>query len=230
VLDARIDSLMYLRRWPMTTILEEQVPTLKENIIREIRNLSDEYQKNQGLILSEDDLKCHIFRKIYDLIRHYHRMKTHDSNITGSPLHSEIRFYDEEGKLSLVPDITILDPGGMSIKHGMSVRIMDKRLAYGKLPTKGFEFKGKAIIIEIKFEKSRKGISEATIQKIRIDLGKFDRLIERHNRPDEDNNIFGIMVVFNKTNKCNPLFNQLVQDYETNENVKIVYGTGNVIF
>lgn len=214
----------------MAKVLQEQVPTLKDDIIREIRNISDDYQKNQGLILSEDDLKCHIFRKIYDLIQDYHSMGTHDPNITGSPLHSEIRFYDEDGKLSLAPDITILDPGGMSIKHGMSIRIKDNRLAYGKLPTKSFEFKGKAIVIEIKFEKSMKGISEATIQKIRNDLGKFNRLMERHNRPSEDNNIFGIMVVFNKTDKCNKLFTQLVQDYETNENVIIVYGTGNVIF
>ena len=78
--------------------------------------------------------------------------------------------YDEEGKLTLVPDITILDPSGMSVKHGVSIRIKDNRLAYGRLPSKGFEFGGKAIIIEIKFEKSKKGISEYTVQKIREDL------------------------------------------------------------
>jgi hypothetical protein len=204
------------------------VPTLEENIIREIRNISDEYQKNQGLILSEDDLKCHIFRKIYDLIPD-HSVRTHNCEITGSPLHSEIRFYDEDGKLSLAPDITILDPADMSIKSGMSIRIKDKRLAYGKLPSCGFEFGGKAIVIEIKFEKSRHGISEATVKKIRDDLEKIARLMERHNRSNEDN-IFGIMVVFNKTDKCHSSFKQLVQDYETNKNLKIVYGTGNVIF
>ena len=204
------------------------MPTLEDNIIREIRNISDEYQKNQGLILSEADLKCHIFRKIYDLITN-HNMITHDPGITASPLHSEIRFYDEDGKLRLVPDITILDPAGMSIKHGMSIRFKGKQLSYGKIPSCGFEFTGKVIVIEIKFEKSRNGISKATVQKIRDDLDKIARLMGEDNLPNEDN-IFGIMVVFNKTDKYDQLFNKLLQEYESNNNLKIIYGTGNVIY
>ncbi|MGO8762687.1 MAG: hypothetical protein ACLP2P_01645 [Desulfobaccales bacterium] len=201
--------------------------TLVDNIIREIRNISDEYQKNQGLILSEADLKCHIFRKIYDLIPN-HNMITHDPEITGSPLHSEIRFYDEDGKLRLVPDITILDPAGMSIKHGMSIRIKGKHLAYGKIPSCGFEFTGRLIVIEIKFEKSRKGISKATVQKIRDDLEKIARLMGIGNQSNEDD-VLGIMVIFNKTDKYDSSFKQLLQEYESNKTLKIIYGTGNVI-
>jgi len=210
-------------------MFEEHKQTLEEKIITEIQNISEEYKSNQGLILSEDDLKCHIFRKIHDLIPN-HSVVTHDQEITGSPLHTEIRFYDEDGKLSLIPDITILDPAGMSIKHGMSIRTKGNRLAYGKLPSKGFEFGGKAIVLEIKYEKSKKGISGATVQKIRNDLGKISRLMQRHNRPYGDNNIFGIMVVFNKTNIVDQSFDQLVQYYENSADIKIIYGTGNVIF
>ena len=213
----------------MKKVLEDNIPTLKDSIISEILNISHEYQKNQGLILSEDDLKCHIFRKIYDLIPD-HSMRTHNKGITGSPLHSEIRFYDENGKLSLAPDITIIDPENMSIMHGISVRIKDDRLAYGRLPRKGFEFGGRAIVIEIKFEKSKNGISETTVKKLRDDINKITRLMGRHNRPGEDNIILGIIVIFNKTDKYHQSFEQLVKDHETNDNIKIVYGTGKVNF
>ena len=37
-------------------------------IVQEIKIIEQEYQSCQGLILSEDDLKCHLFRRIYDLI------------------------------------------------------------------------------------------------------------------------------------------------------------------
>ena len=209
-------------------VQEGPEPTLEENIVREIKNIEGEYQNNQGLILSEDDLKCHIFRRVYDLIPN-HNVRTANPETTGSPLHSEIRFYDENGKLNLVPDITVLDPAGMSIKHGRSIRIKGNSLAYGKLPSKGFEFGGKAIVIEIKFEKSKNGISETTVQKIKKDLEKITGLMTRHNRPSIDNNIFGIMVIFNKTNNYPTSLKQLFQEY-TAENLTIVYGTGNVVF
>jgi hypothetical protein len=212
----------------MTQIQEHYEQTLEEKIIREIQEIEQEYQNCQGLILSEDDLKCHLFRRIYDLIPS-HNIRTANREITGSPLHTEIRFYNEEGKLTLIPDITILDPAGMSIKHGMSIRIKDNRLAYGKLPSKGFEFGGKAIVIEIKFEKSKNGIPETTVQKIREDLEKITGLMERPNRPDEDNKIYGIMVVFNKTNSTPQSLHQLFEEYRS-ENLAIVYGTGNVSF
>ena len=213
----------------MSQILEGNRQTLEEKIITEIESIAVEYKSNQGLILSEDDLKCHIFRKLYNLFPN-HSVATHDYEITASPLHTEIRFYDENGKLSLIPDITILDPAGMSIKHGMSIRIKDNRLAYGKLPSKGFEFGGKAIVIEIKYEKTKNGISGATVQKIKNDLDKISRLMQRHNRPQEDNNIFGIMIVFNKTNKVDQSFWQLLQCYQNNADIKIIYGTGDVRF
>ena len=113
----------------MSQFFEGNGQTLEEKIITEIKNISEEYKSNQGLILSEDDLKCHIFRKLYDLFPN-HSIATHDHEITASPLHTEIRFYDEGGKLSLIPDITILDPAGMSIKHGMSIRTKGNRLLW----------------------------------------------------------------------------------------------------
>lgn len=202
---------------------------LVNRIIAAIRHLENEYRNSQGLILSEDDLKCLIFKKICALIP-TNNLPTADSDVTGSALHTEIPFYDERGRLRLKPDITIFDPSGMSIKHGVSIRIKNNKLAYGKLPSKGFEFGGKAIVIEIKFFKTSKGITARDTQRIRGDINKINGLMQRHNRPQADNEILGIMVVFNKTNLFDRSFALLRADWSRMQNPKFVYGTGNVTY
>lgn len=202
---------------------------LVNRIIAAIRHLENEYQSCQGLILSEDDLKCLIFKKICALIP-TNNLPTADSDVTGSVLHTEIPFYDERGRLRLKPDITIFDPRGMSIKHGLSIRIGNNRLAYGKLPSKGFEFGGKAIVIEIKFCKRKQGITAEDTNKIKGDIDKITGLMQRHNRPQADNEILGIMVVFNKTNLVDRSFHLLQPHWVHIENPKFVYGTGNVTY
>lgn len=202
---------------------------LVNRIIAAIRHLENEYQNSQGLILSEDDLKCLIFKKICALIP-TNNLSTADRDVTGSALHTEIPFYDETGRLRLKPDITIFNPRGMSIKHGLSIRIKNNKLAYGKLPSKGFEFGGKAIVIEIKFCKTSKGITVKDAEKIRGDIDKINNLMQRHNRPQADNEILGIIVVFNKTNLVDRNFALLRNDCSRMENPRFVYATGNVIY
>ena len=193
------------------------------DIIEEIKVIEQDYQQCQGLVLSEDDLKCHIFRRLYDKISD-HNIPTINRGISGSPLHTEVRFYDRQGKLSIIPDITILDPRGMSVKHACSVREDNGHLAYGRLPSKGFEFRGKTIIIEIKFVKSNKGISSSFQDKIRVDLEKIRSLQTRHT-----NNILGVMVVFNKTNIKPQSLEQLFEEFRSDD-LLIYYGTGKVDF
>ena len=198
-------------------------------IISEVRQIESEYQNNKGLILSEDDLKCLIYSRIYGMFPNV-RYPTLDDDITGSPLHSEIPFYDSNGKLRIKPDITIFDPSEMSIKHGVSMLIRNNKFFYGSLPTKEFEFAGKAIVIEIKFIKKKRGLSFKDTEKIKIDIDKILGLMNRRNRPNTDNNIYGIMVVFNKTSQFDESFGQLLERYRNNNNPRLVYGTGNVRF
>ena len=120
-----------------------------------------------------------------------------------------------------------------------TMRSLTNGFGFGKLPAKAFEFdRGKAIVIEIKFIKCKNGISATAVKKIKNDLEKISMLMKMHNRPNEDNNIFGIMVIFNKTNKYDQSFELLLPKYGTNtnintnkyENLTIIYGTGNVTF
>lgn len=200
---------------------------LIRRIVRAISDLEYEYRRNQGLILSEADLECLIFQRLSRLLPN--KLPTADDGITGSPLHAEINFFDENGNLRLRPDITILEPKQMSIKRATAFRIKDGRLAYGRLPSKGFEFHGRVIVIEIKFYKSKAGIQPKNIKKIKADIDKILRL-RRLNRPYGDDNIFGIMVVFNKTNRVHSSFHTFLNNYSCMEGLRVVYGTGKVVF
>lgn len=202
--------------------------SLLNSIMQEIKNIESDFQSNQGLLLTEDDLKSQIYSRVSGLINM--RQKTMDNHIWGSPLHTELPFYDNNGKLTIRPDITIFNPSEMSILHGVGIYIKGDKIAYGKLPSKSCEFGGKTIVIEIKFYRGKSGISKRSLLSVRKDVSKILRLMRRHNRPASHNDILGIMVVFNKTNKKIRLLNRLINKFASHPRLRVVYGTGRVIF
>jgi hypothetical protein len=196
-------------------------------VVNEIRIIGNLYANSQGLILSEDDIKCLIYRSLYN---HFgdngHEMPLFDMNTKGSPLHSEIKFFDEDGKLTIRPDITILDPQYYSIKHSIeNLCIKDDRVIYEPTSSKEFEFGGNAIVIEIKFFKSKDGIK--TLSKIKDDIAK----IEKIQNLVRQNTIWGLIVIFNKTDKKSESFKNLLHEYESGVgNIQMIYCSGMVDF
>jgi len=131
---------------------------LIDKIISGISEVEKQYQSNQGLILSESDLKCLIYKELYNVFPEF--TKTMDRNIKANSLHTEIPWYDENSKLTIRSVITILNPDKMSIKHGNSIYQKNEFFSYGHLPSKDFQFGGEALVIEIIFIKKKRGISE----------------------------------------------------------------------
>ena len=189
-----------------------------------IKEIEKEYQQSQGLILTEDDLKCLLYRKLMGIPKLSKITRTQDQNIFANSIHTEVSWYDDSGKLTIKPDITILEPKNLSILHGC----YDYE---ARLPSKQFEFHGKAIILELKFVRNKTGIRNATLNgPIRKDFEKIERLFERlesQNKPDE---VFCYFIIFNKTNiKCKEFDRFIEQNGQSNRH-KILYGTGNVHF
>jgi len=178
------------------------------------------YQCVQGLILTESDLKCLIYRELYEDLSSPE--ETTDGDVRGIPLHAEVRWYDDRGKLLIIPDITILEPCDLSIKHGVSFRVKGGKVRYGRLPSKNFEFRGKAIVIEIKFIRERRGISREDILRFEKDVCKIGYLRSLNSA------LFGILLIFNKTNGGKFLVDQFSERYRNIPYLKIIYGTGNV--
>ncbi len=61
---------------------------LIDKIISGISEVEKQYQSNQGLILSESDLKCLIYKELYNVFPEF--TKTMDRNIKANSLHTEI--------------------------------------------------------------------------------------------------------------------------------------------
>lgn len=196
-------------------------------ILEKLTEIEILFQNNQGIILSEDDLKCLLFYKLYDLYDHC--LPTFNNEIKGSPLHSELKFFDEQGKLFFRPDILILNPENYSIKHSISdFKISQNRIIYKSTSSKEFEFGGDVIIIELKFCKSKGGIK--TITSFAKDLDKIKKiklLVEKNSQ----SKVLGLLAIFNKTDKTSNQFEQFISSsHFENDEVQAKYYSGMVMF
>ena len=190
--------------------------------MEKLDELELEFQRNQGIILTEYDLQCLVFHKIYDLFDHH--QETFDYHIKGSPLHAEIKFFNESGKLYYRPDITIIKPQNYSIIHSIAEFVIkDDEIKYKPTSSKEFEFGGDSIIIELKFCREKNGI--AKIDSFKADLSKIKkikRLVER----DSISKVYGIVAIFNKTDKKIEKLQDFINLSEYD--IKIKYYTGKV--
>ena len=193
-----------------------------ERILEKLNELELDYQENKGIILTEYDLQCLLFHKIYDLF--VHNQETVDSHIKGSPLHSEIKFFKENGKLFYRPDITIITPKDYSIIHSIAKFIIENdRIKYKPTSSKEFEFGGDSIIIELKFERKRSGITR--VDSFRKDLEKIEKLKELIER-NQQSKVYGIVAIFNKTDNKSKKFDEFIQSNNLNSDIKVKYYTG----
>jgi len=202
---------------------------IKDIVEATIGEIEDEYQKTQGLILTEDDLKAIVFRRFsVKYPKLVEPKRTKDADIFAPMLHTELSWYDENDKLTIKPDITILEPKHLSILKGVDGM---------KLPSKQYSFGGDAVLLELKFIKRKKGIIDRDLttppqNTIKGDLEKIRRLFRRLEDRGASYKVFCYFIVFNKTDlKCEG-FSQLIKTVndEDSDKYKMIYATGNVQF
>lgn len=202
---------------------------LFHSVSDEVAALEREYQTCQGLILTEDDLKCHLFARLKPRVPMIEQ--TINKNVIGSSLHSELNFFDEDDNLTLRPDLCIIDPMHMSIYHSVEFEVKRKTAKFKTYSSKMFEIGGSAILIELKFCRNPEGPTTNEIADFRKDLDKLLRLKSIvSNRSSERDRIYGIFVFLNKTNKKKDAFDALLPNYAQVEHLKVIYATGNVDF
>jgi len=207
------------------------IDQLKHTIENSINQIESEYRITQGMILTEDDLKCCIYRKLSENYPSLIESKdTNDQQIKAPMLHTELSWYDEDGKLTIKPDITILDPKYLSILNGG-----DKV----KLPSKQYSFRGDAVLLELKFIRRKKGIITGDLiplkqskNTIYADVEKIKRLFQKLENQGAPYDLFCYFVIFNKTDKKCPEFEDFLQriNSEANGKYKMIYATGDINF
>lgn len=193
-------------------------------IEQKIAEIEGEYQQTKGLILTEDDLKCLLYGKLMQIPELLQPIETQDLEIYANSIHTEVSWYDNDGKLTIKPDITILEPEHLSILHRYGSNL--------RLPTKQYSFNGNAIIFELKFIRNKTGIRQTTFNGLIMnDYKKIKRLFSKLDLQYMPESVFCYFVIFNKTNiKCRE-FDQFIEEENGRSNrYKIIYATGNVDF
>ncbi|MFW6015786.1 MAG: hypothetical protein ACOCRK_05065 [bacterium] len=199
------------------------IETYKDNIEQKINEIETEYRHAQGMILTEDDLKCLLYKKIMEIGSISEPKETQDDQILAHSIHTEVSWYDSNGKLTIKPDLTILEPKHLSILHRYGSNL--------SLPSKQFEFNGKSIIFELKFIRNKTGIRQKTLEsKIKKDFEKINILFERLESQGISNDVYCYFIIFNKTDIRCQEFNEFIEKNRESEKHKIIYATGKVNF
>lgn len=98
-----------------------------------IKQLLDEFTTIPSLFFSESDMKCRLFIMLFQHKQISVPRKTIDGQLT-SPLHTEVSYFDDNGKLLFHVDLSAVDPlftdtfsnreiGGVKLSKGYSAKL-----------------------------------------------------------------------------------------------------------
>lgn len=202
---------------------------LLATVVAQIRELEQEFRDNKALLLTEDDVQSHLFCRLKSCYPDY--LDTMNRGVKSISIHSEVKFYDRNGKLTLIPDLCIIPPGELSIYasvlYGTTPRT---KLRRNRLPSKQFEFSGDSLAIELKYCRKKGGINAKDIAQFQKDFDKLRGLRDlRHERTEGRNHLLGVLAIFNKTDKGRGLVEAFIQ-HNAHEHIQILYCTGGVDF
>lgn len=117
-----------------------------------INNLQNEYNQNQGMILTEGDLECYLFNELLKqpCLSGYHPAKD-DSfllpekkprRLKTTYIHSQVTWFKDIKQSGYEVDLTICDPQYLEIENIETFEIY---------PHKGYAYDGPCVAIELKF-------------------------------------------------------------------------------
>jgi len=189
-------------------------------ILAAIEDINTMCSGTPGVLLTEGDLQCLFFRRLSSVEAFGAPVATQDHHILASPTHAEVSWFDDEGRLTIKPDITILDPAHLSLLHEVG--------SLKSPPSKGFHFTGNAFIFELKFARSRRGISEAVLKKIKKDFEKVERLFSKLADDGDADNVYCYLIIFSRYNIAVPAWNAFFEAKQTGPHWKIIYKSLNI--
>ena len=196
------------------------IPNLKENIETKIEELADHAYEQKALILTETDLQCLLYKKLYEIDYLSEISETEDGYITNK-IHTEISWYDSnQHQLKIRPDITLLKPENLKITSGFD----------RELPSKGLHSNDGGIMFEIKFDRELNTITERNMDGIFKDIRNFKYIYDRFNQEGLEDEIYGYFIFFIKShpythniNKINRIHQELAEKELDETKCKFIY-------
>jgi hypothetical protein len=173
------------------------------------------FLKTPGALLTEDDLKCQLFCRLSAISAFSAPIVTLDQHILATSVHTEVSWFDARGKLTVKPDITILDPQHLSLLY---------RIGSVKAPpSKQFHFDGSAYIFELKFVRGPKGITKAEFARIQKDFEKIERLFSKLKGDGDADNVFCYFVVFSRYGEVCDGWDEFCRSHYDSKHWKLLY-------
>ena len=153
---------------------------LKKKIEKKIYEIGEYANKNKAVILTETDIQCILYNKLLeiDILSRLEKTKNKEDIYTHY-VHTEMSWFDSNGKLAFRPDISLIKPNCIELNVG----------------NRDFIFDGSSIIMEIKLNRSKS--STKFIKEIKGDLEKFKKLKET------SNDIFCFFIMYDKRKNVN---------------------------
>lgn len=161
-----------------------------------VDQIFQDWNRVKGMILTESDLQCLLFSRISSDELFSQATATADEGVFATMVHSEVSWFgvdQRENFLSIKPDLTILEPRHLSLV----ANLYDSEL---NLPSKGFSFQGKAIVIEIKFHRNSGRPTRNFVSEFNEDLSNLNKLINKFKLAGEDQKVLGIQITFDRGN------------------------------
>jgi len=178
---------------------------LLDRVLDKIKLVGNKFERIKGLIITESDMKCQIYSELQKLVKE--DSATADKGILGSPLHTEVAYYNpnEQNYADNFIDIALFNAKQFSINKEVEIKLENNQIITQQRPNKQYRTLGAAILIELKFCKKPYGIGSTVIDEVKYDFNKLKALIDFNSDIAQ---MFGVIVVFNKTNKY-------LQEFET---------------
>lgn len=126
-----------------------------------INKIMGDFEEYPDRYLTESDVRCVLVNELMS-IPELNRIQDTRDNSESIPLHTEVRWYGQSGKLRWRSDIVIIDVNTLKVKNDVF-----------KLPSKGFSFNNPIAIIEIKFRRRNGKANSAFILDIKRDVDKL---------------------------------------------------------
>lgn len=200
------------------------IEDLFPKVIAAINRVGYRFDQYKGLIISESDLKCQIYSELRLLINE--GSQTFDEEIKGSPIHSEVAFYNsnDSNNADMPVDLVLFDTSEFSLLKDPKFRIENGRITNG-LPGKQYRTLGDTILIELKLNKTKGGITKSFKNSVVKDIDKLDEVIQFNSQKL----MKGICVIFNKTSRyCDEFRTEVLELNRTN--IEVIYRTSNIEF
>ncbi len=189
-------------------------------IVGAIENVHEMCIRIPGALLTEVDLQCLLFQRLSSIPAFSKPVVSQDSHILATPIHTEVSWYDANKKLTIKPDITILDPQQLSLLHKIgSVKAP---------PSKQFHFAGNAFIFELKFIRGPKGIQKTALDDIQKDFRKIRQLFSKLMADGDADNVFCYFIIFSRYGEVSEAWNQFYASHYNEAHWKFIYKSLNV--